>query len=86
MKTPSIMLADEPTGNLDSKSSDEIMAVFQRLNRDEGLTVLMVTHEMDIAQHTNRIVSFRDGRVINDEPVTSPLNAGEHVIPTGADA
>ena len=86
VKNPSIMLADEPTGNLDSKSSDEIMAVFQRLNRDEGLTVLMVTHEMDIAQHTNRIVSFRDGRVVSDQPVTSPLNAGEHVIPMVTDA
>lgn len=86
VKNPSIMLADEPTGNLDSKSSDEIMAVFQRLNRDEGLTVLMITHEMDIAQHTNRIVSFRDGRVVSDQPVPSPLNAGEHVIPMVTDA
>ena len=86
VKNPSIMLADEPTGNLDSTSSDEIMAVFQHLNRGEGLTVLMVTHEMDIGQHTNRIVSFRDGLVVSDKPVANPLNAGEHVIPTGVDA
>lgn len=86
VKNPSIMLADEPTGNLDSKSSDEIMAVFQRLNREEGLTVLMVTHELDIGQHTNRIVSFRDGQVISDEPVANPLKAGEHIIPTVTDS
>ena len=86
VKNPSIMLADEPTGNLDSKSSDEIMAVFQHLNRDEGLTVLMVTHEMDIGQHTNRIVSFRDGLVVTDESIKNPRNAGGNVIPTGADA
>ena len=86
VKNPSIMLADEPTGNLDSKSSDEIMAVFQHLNRDEGLTVLMVTHEMDIGQHTNRIVSFRDGLVVTDESIKNPRNAGENVISTGADA
>jgi putative ABC transport system ATP-binding protein len=76
VKNPSILLADEPTGNLDSKSSDEILTVLQRLNRDEGLTVLLVTHEATIAQHTDRIVSFHDGHVVNDVPVTSPLTAG----------
>ena len=86
VKNPSILLADEPTGNLDTRSSDEILSVLQRLNHEEGLTVLLVTHEADIAQHTNRIVSFRDGRVVSDEPVANPLEAGEHVIPTGADA
>ena len=86
VKNPSILLADEPTGNLDTRSSDEILAVLQRLNHEEGLTVLLVTHEADIAQHTNRIVSFRDGRVVSNEPVANPLEAGEHVIPTGADA
>ena len=77
VKDPSILLADEPTGNLDTRSSDEIMAVLQRLNREERLTILLVTHEMDIAQHTDRIVSFRDGRIVDDAPVTDPLLAGQ---------
>jgi putative ABC transport system ATP-binding protein len=75
VKNPSILLADEPTGNLDSKSSYEIVAVLQRLNREEGLTVVIVTHETDIAEHTRRVVSMRDGRVVNDEPVRQPRQA-----------
>jgi len=69
VKNPSIMLGDEPTGNLDSKSSYEIISILQRLNREEGLTVIIVTHESDIAEHTQRIVSMLDGRVVKDEPV-----------------
>ena len=72
---PAILLADEPTGNLDSKSGEEIMGIFQRLNR-EGVTIVMVTHEQDIAMHTNRIVAFKDGRIIKDEPVVDPTQAG----------
>lgn len=71
---PSIILADEPTGNLDSKASVEIMSVFQELN-NEGATVVMVTHEPDIAQYTKRIVTFRDGQIINDMPVNDRLFA-----------
>jgi putative ABC transport system ATP-binding protein len=71
---PAILLADEPTGNLDSESGEEIMAVFQRLNRD-GVTIVMVTHEADIARHTNRVVAFKDGRIIRDEPVDTPIAA-----------
>lgn len=63
---PQIILADEPTGNLDSQSSVEIMEIFSMLNR-EGNTVIIVTHERDIAEFTNRIITFRDGRVIKDE-------------------
>ena len=69
VKNPSILLGDEPTGNLDSKSSYEIISILQRLNREEGLTVIIVTHESDIAAHTQRIVSMLDGRVVKDEPV-----------------
>jgi putative ABC transport system ATP-binding protein len=63
---PSIILADEPTGNLDSKTSAEIMAIFQRLNRDLGITILMITHEPDIALFAKRNIHFRDGAVVDD--------------------
>ncbi len=77
VKEPSILLADEPTGNLDTRSSDEIMSVIQDLNRKDGLTIVLVTHETDIAQHTRRVVSFRDGLVVDDAPVAQPLLAGQ---------
>jgi len=63
---PSIILADEPTGNLDSKTSGEIMAIFQRLNRDLGITIIMITHEADIASYAKRNIHFRDGKVVSD--------------------
>jgi putative ABC transport system ATP-binding protein len=65
VNNPAVLMADEPTGNLDSKSSIEIMKIFQKLN-SEGATVVMVTHEPDIAQHTKRIVRFKDGKIISD--------------------
>jgi putative ABC transport system ATP-binding protein len=67
---PSIILADEPTGALDTTTSAEIMAIFQKLNRERGLTVVFVTHESDIARHTRRIVHLRDGLITTDEPVS----------------
>mgnify|MGYP002682477661 CR=1 FL=1 len=73
---PAIILADEPTGNLDSYSSEEVMAVFQDLNR-EGVTIILVTHEPDIAQHTKRFVKFRDGYMVEDKMVENPLDARE---------
>jgi putative ABC transport system ATP-binding protein len=66
---PAILLADEPTGNLDSKTSVEVMAIFQELN-DEGKTVVLITHESDISEHAKRVVMFRDGRILSDDPVT----------------
>jgi putative ABC transport system ATP-binding protein len=66
---PSIILADEPTGALDTRTSLEVMAIFQRLNRERGMTVIFVTHEPDIAYHTRRIVHIRDGLIQSDEPV-----------------
>ena len=66
---PTIILADEPTGNLDSVSSEEIMAIFQRLNQEQGITVIFVTHEPDIAAYTRRILRMRDGLLVADEPV-----------------
>jgi putative ABC transport system ATP-binding protein len=65
---PSIILADEPTGNLDTRTSIEVMDVFQRLNRERGITILLITHEHDIAQYGTRTVAFRDGRIVSDQP------------------
>src|SRR3979411_2264031 len=67
---PSIILADEPTGALDTRTSGEIMAIFQRLHRERGLTVIFVTHESEIAYHTRRIIHLRDGLITTDEPVS----------------
>jgi putative ABC transport system ATP-binding protein len=72
---PDIILADEPTGNLDSRSGAEIVAIFQRLNREMGITVVFVTHDSDIAAHTRRIVQLLDGKIVADELVESPLDA-----------
>ena len=66
VKEPSIVLADEPTGNLDSRSTEEVMAILQDLNRREGLTVIIVTHEPDIAAATRRVITMLDGRVVDD--------------------
>ena len=66
---PAIILADEPTGALDTRTSEEIMAIFQRLNRERSITVLFVTHELDIARHTRRVIHIRDGRISQDVPV-----------------
>jgi putative ABC transport system ATP-binding protein len=72
VNNPAVIMADEPTGNLDTKSSVEIMRIFQNLN-NEGATVIMVTHEPDIAQHTKRIVRFRDGEIVSDEQVQNRI-------------
>jgi putative ABC transport system ATP-binding protein len=77
INSPSIILADEPTGNLDSKAGAEIMAIFQRLNEEQGITVVFVTHEPEIAQHTRRIVRIADGLIVDDRPVKEPRKAGE---------
>ncbi|OHD63210.1 MAG: macrolide ABC transporter ATP-binding protein [Spirochaetes bacterium RBG_13_51_14] len=63
---PAILLADEPTGNLDSQNTKEIMELFTRLNKEIGITIIMVTHESDVADYTDRKVVFRDGMIIND--------------------
>jgi len=65
---PSLILADEPTGNLDTVTSNDIMALFQRLNSEQGITIILVTHEADIAEHAKRQIVFRDGQVVSDHP------------------
>ena len=80
---PAIIFADEPTGNLDSKSGIEVMQILQGLNRDKGITVLLVTHDPFIARHTDRIITLQDGRIVTDEPVDDPLIAGEAERPSG---
>src|SRR5438270_5788071 len=70
INNPSILLADEPTGNLDTKTSIEVMDIFQRLNRERGITVLLITHEQDIAEYGTRTVAFRDGQVVSDRANT----------------
>ena len=67
---PSILLADEPTGNLDTRTSIEVMGIFQRLNQERGITIVLITHEMDIAEYGTRMVSFRDGLVVADRTVS----------------
>jgi putative ABC transport system ATP-binding protein len=76
---PSIILADEPTGNLDTRTSIEVMGIFQRLNRERGITVVLITHEMDIAEYGTRLIRFRDGRVVADQAVLHRRNAADEL-------
>ena len=83
---PSILLADEPTGNLDSRTSVEVMDIFQRLNTENGITVLLITHERDIAEYGSRIIRFRDGKILSDEINSRRRNAREEVAALPRDA
>jgi putative ABC transport system ATP-binding protein len=77
VNNPQIILADEPTGALDSRTGLEIMAIFQRLNVERAITILLVTHELDIARCANRIVQFRDGQIVSDQPTEAPQSAAK---------
>jgi putative ABC transport system ATP-binding protein len=77
---PSIILADEPTGNLDSRTSVEVMDVFQRLNRERNITIALVTHEPDIAQYARRVIVFKDGRIKSDYLVKEPRSARDELV------
>jgi putative ABC transport system ATP-binding protein len=72
---PLLVLADEPTGNLDSRSSAEIMALFTQLNLERGITIVLVTHDMNVAASAKRVVSFLDGRIVEDRPTPSPAHS-----------
>ena len=76
---PTILLADEPTGNLDTRTSIEVMDIFQRLNIERGITILLITHEVDIAEYGTRIVRFRDGRIQVNEPIAHRRNAAHEL-------
>jgi putative ABC transport system ATP-binding protein len=88
INNPSILLADEPTGNLDTRTSIEVMGLFQRLNTERGITVLLITHEADIAEYGTRIVTFRDGHVVADRPNSRRRDANEEMsnLPQPAEA
>jgi putative ABC transport system ATP-binding protein len=85
VNSPSVILADEPTGNLDSRSGTEVMQIFQRLNREDGITTVFVTHDPWIARHTDRVIMLRDGKIVADERVKEPLVAGEAERPSEAE-
>jgi putative ABC transport system ATP-binding protein len=76
---PALILADEPTGNLDSRTSVEVMEIFQNLNRERGITLVLVTHEHDIAQYAQRVVVFKDGKIKKDYRVEDQRNAAEEL-------
>lgn len=73
---PPMLLADEPTGNLDTRTSDEVLALLQRLNLERRITILLVTHEADVAACAGRVITMRDGEIVSDAPNTPPRDAG----------
>ncbi len=75
INAPSLLLADEPTGNLDTRTSHEIMETLRTLNREQGVTIVLVTHEADVAAYADRVVTMRDGVILSDERVTNPAPA-----------
>jgi putative ABC transport system ATP-binding protein len=77
VNNPALILADEPTGNLDSRTSVEVMEIFQRLNKERGITLVLVTHEHDIAQYAQRVVVFKDGKIKKDYQIEEPRDAAE---------
>jgi len=79
VKRPAILLADEPTGNLDTRTSIEVMDIFERLNAERGLTIVLVTHEPDIAAYARRIITFRDGRVVSDDINPAPRRPADEL-------
>jgi putative ABC transport system ATP-binding protein len=88
VNNPTLILADEPTGALDSRTSVEVMEIFQRLNRERRMTLVLVTHEPDIAAYADRVVTFRDGKIKSDVRVVAPRDASEefrNLPPVGAD-
>jgi putative ABC transport system ATP-binding protein len=76
---PAILLADEPTGNLDTRTSIEVMGIFQKLNRERGITIIVITHEMDIAEYGTRFIRFRDGKIQMDQKIVKRRDADQEL-------
>ena len=83
LNNPAILLADEPTGNLDSRTSVEVMDIFQRLKADRGITIILITHEQQVADYGSRIIRFKDGRIADDRPNTSQTSASRELALLG---
>jgi putative ABC transport system ATP-binding protein len=79
VNNPALILADEPTGNLDSRTSVEVMEIFQSLNRERGITLVLITHEPDIAQYADRVIVFKDGKIKKDYAIEQPRDAAEEL-------
>ncbi|MDD5251186.1 MAG: ABC transporter ATP-binding protein [Patescibacteria group bacterium] len=77
---PSLILADEPTGNLDTQTGEIVLDTFQRLNRARGRTVMLITHERDVAEHADRIITLRDGKIIGDKANPNPRHADQYDV------
>ncbi len=78
---PSLVLADEPTGNLDTKTGEIVLGTFQKLNEDHGRTIVLITHEPDVAEHAQRIITIRDGLVVTDSKSHARRSAKHHLVP-----
>jgi putative ABC transport system ATP-binding protein len=83
LNDPAILLADEPTGNLDSRTSIEVMEIFQRLKEERGITIVLITHEQQVADYGSRIIRFKDGRIVDDRPNTTRTSAARELATLG---